>query len=75
MSVLHFVENDAFLEDKLMNFVVSFHEKVFIERCVYAEFGIFSKVLKLHDKFVQRVFLSGLPLDMAFTVDFVFVFV
>ena len=75
MSVLHFVENDGFLEDKLMTYVVSFHEKVFIERCVYAEFGIFSKVLELHDKFVQGVFLSGIPLNMAFTVDFVFVLV
>jgi hypothetical protein len=75
MPVLHFVKNNAFFENKFMSFVVSFHEKVFIKRGVDAKFGFFTKVLELHNKFIQRVLFSGFPFDMAFAVDFVFALV
>ena len=52
MSILHFIENDAFLEDELVTFIVSFHEKIFIKRCINTEFGVFGKVLELHNEFI-----------------------
>ena len=75
MPVLHFVENYAFLENKFMSFVVSFHEKVFIKGSIDAKFGVFAKVLELHNKFIQRILFSRFPFDMAFAVDFVFALV